>query len=234
MAASSLSRTGALLLVLSLVAGSCGESPSEDRSSRASARSPATGDETSPDPIAALAEAMGGAASRPVTPPPAAAAPAPGGGPLAYDVPAGFEAEPPTSSMRLAQFRLPGRAGAADASLILYYFGPGSAGSTQANLQRWIGQMQPPEGSTPGANAKTRSWTTDAGLAVTQVDVEGRYVAGGMPGGGESHDDPDSRMIAAVIDTPRGAVYVKAVGPRETMKAWEGDLAAMMRSARSP
>src|SRR6185503_16100126 len=62
---------------------------------------------------------------------------------LKFTVPAGWVEEERTSSMRVAQYRLPKAAGDSDdASLVLYYFGQGQGGSAAANIERWIGQMK--------------------------------------------------------------------------------------------
>ncbi|MGE4066130.1 MAG: hypothetical protein AB7H88_05085, partial [Vicinamibacterales bacterium] len=114
----------------------------------------------------------------------AAGAPAAAG--LVYAVPAGWHASAPASSMRVAQFSLPGTAGSAE--LVLYYFG-GSGGSVEANVTRWIGQMRQPDGSPADAVAK-RSTRVINGLQATLVDVSGTYVAEVMPGASEHHDSP--------------------------------------------
>jgi len=234
-------RTTLVLVVLAagLSVASCSDAAHSDSTEdpHASLRTPAAtrgtpGQET--DPIAALSEAMDGAGSRSAATPPAPATTGSSSGPVAYDVPDGFVAETPSSGMRLAQFRLPGDA-AGDASLVLYYFGPASAGSTRANLDRWIGQMKQADGGSSVDRARTDSWTNDAGLAVSLVDVEGTYAAGAMPGMAESPTGGEGqRMIAAVVETPQGAVYFKAVGPEATVDRWEDDLLSMLRSARAP
>ena len=67
---------------------------------------------------------------------------------LKFTVPAGWVEEERTSSMRVAQYRLPKAAGdTEDASLVLYYFGQGQGGSTAANIERWVGQMKQADGS---------------------------------------------------------------------------------------
>src|SRR5678816_1008271 len=67
---------------------------------------------------------------------------------LKFTIPAGWIEEPRSSSMRVAQFKLPKAAGdAEDASLVLYYFGQGQGGSVTANIDRWIAQMKQPDGS---------------------------------------------------------------------------------------
>src|SRR5580765_8980957 len=104
-------------------------------------------------------------------------------GTLTFTPPAGWKSSNPTSSMRVAEFTLPRAAGDADdAQLIVYYFG-GSGGSVDANIQRWMAQMQQPDGK-PIADAKRTSRTVN-GLSVTLVDVAGTYVAETAPGASE-------------------------------------------------
>jgi len=66
-------------------------------------------------------------------------------GELHFKVPEGWISENPTSAMRIAQYKLPKIEGdPEDASLVLYYFGAQQGGAVQANIDRWIGQMQNP------------------------------------------------------------------------------------------
>src|SRR5687768_10734370 len=67
---------------------------------------------------------------------------------LKYKVPAGWVEEDRSSSMRVAQYKLPRAEGdTEDASLVLYYFGKGQGGSAAANVERWANQMQQADGS---------------------------------------------------------------------------------------
>src|SRR6185295_14455383 len=102
---------------------------------------------------------------------------------LKFRVPAGWVEEERTSSMRVAQYRLPKAPGdTEDASLILYYFGQGQGGSVTANIDRWIGQIKQPDGS---AVKGAKDEHLDAnGLKVTTVDLSGTYVAETAPGSG--------------------------------------------------
>src|SRR5438034_11313181 len=103
---------------------------------------------------------------------------------LTFTTPDGWRQSPPGSSMRIAEFTLPRAAGDADdAQLVVYYFG-GSGGSIDANIQRWIGQMQQPDGKAASA-APTRETRKVHGLTVTLVDVSGTYVAETAPGSRE-------------------------------------------------
>ena len=141
-------------------------------------------------------------------------------GELRYKAPDGWVIERTSSNMRVAQYKLPKAEGDSEnASLVLYYFGSGQGGSVQANLDRWIAQMQQPDGSSSKDKAKTETITIN-GLKVTTVDVSGTYTAEMTPGSGDRRNDAGSRLRAAVIETPKGSYYAKLVGPAKTVERW--------------
>ncbi len=151
-------------------------------------------------------------------------------GELKYKTPEGWVEEKPSSSMRAAQYKLPKAAGdAEDASLVLYYFGQGQGGGTQANIDRWINQMQQADGSTSAAKAKSESQTVN-GLKVTTVDVSGTYSAEMTPGSGSFNNNANYRMRAAVIETPKGSYFVKLVGPARTVAQWDEAFNSYLKS----
>src|SRR6185295_6716628 len=49
-----------------------------------------------------------------------------------------------TSEMRKAQLEIVDTAKNQKADVVFYHFGPGSGGSTQANVDRWLGQFAEP------------------------------------------------------------------------------------------
>jgi hypothetical protein len=150
---------------------------------------------------------------------------------LTYTKPDAWKGVPTTSSMRIAQFTLPRASGdSADGDLVVYYFG-GSGGSVDANIDRWIGQMQQPDGRASSAAAK-RTTRTVNGLDVTLVDVSGTYVAETTPGGGERHNSPNYRLRAAVVTTPRGPYFIKLTGPAKTIAAHEGAFEKFLASVK--
>jgi hypothetical protein len=139
---------------------------------------------------------------------------------LAFITPPGWKQSPPTSSMRVAEFTLPRSAGDPDdAQLIVYYFG-GSGGSVDANMQRWIGQMQQADGKASSAVAKKESRTVN-GLAVSLIDVSGTYTAEMAPGAATHHNQPRFRMRAGVVETPKGPYFIKLTGPEKTVAKWD-------------
>jgi len=165
-------------------------------------------------------------ASAPVTPLESAHGAASGNqkvfGPLKMHVPEGWVEQTPTSTMRQGQFALPRVEGdPADGELVVFYFGPGQGGSAEANIDRWIGQISQPDGSSSKEKART-SKRTVAGLPVTVVDISGTYQALMMPGTPSGGPNKGYRMIAAVVETSQGPWFFKLVGPEKTVAKWSG------------
>ena len=133
--------------------------------------------------------------------------------------------------MRVAEFVIPRVEGDnEDGELIVYFFGAG-AGTVDANIDRWIGQIQQPDGSST-KDAARRSTQTVNGLTITMVDASGTYVAEMRPGATEHFNKPGFRLRAAVVDTPRGPYYVKMTGPARTIGAADAALTAFLASLR--
>lgn len=152
-------------------------------------------------------------------------------GELRLKAPDGWVSERPSSSMRVSQYQLAAAEGDAEAaSLVVYYFGAGQGGSVDANLERWVGQMQTPDGRPSKDKAKTET-TTVNGMKVTLLDVSGAYAGGDMGGGGASQSKPNFRMRAGVIETPKGAYFIKLVGPEKTVNRWDQSFQEFVKSA---
>jgi hypothetical protein len=150
---------------------------------------------------------------------------------LSFTAPEGWHQSPASSSMRVAEFTLPRAAGdTEDAQLIVYYFG-GSGGSVDANITRWIAQMQQPDGK-PIVDAKRVSRTVN-GLSVTLVDVAGTYVAETAPGASAHHNKPHFRLRAGVVDTPNGPYFIKLTGPEKTVTRWDRAYEQFIGSVRA-
>ena len=150
---------------------------------------------------------------------------------LTYTAPAGWKPVTTSSSMRVAQFSLPRATGdAQDAELVVYYFG-GTGGTVQANIDRWVGQMQQPDGRPSSAVAKRQSRTIN-GLKVTVVDVPGTYVAEMTPGASERHNSTNFHLRAAVIETANGPYFIKITGPAKTVAASDKQIEQFLASVK--
>ena len=119
--------------------------------------------------------------------------------------------------MRLAQYRVPAEPGDPDESECGLFHFPGTGGTVQANLDRWYGQFQQPDGSSTTEKATVETFESN-GLAVTLVEVGGTYSGsmGPMEGGGAKEG---YRMVAGVVETAEGPWFLKCTGPDATMRA---------------
>ena len=152
-------------------------------------------------------------------------------GSLGFTPPASWKPRPAASAMRVAEFVVPKAPGdQEDAEIIVYYFG-GTGGSIAANVDRWIGQMQQPDG-TPSKDKARREAQTVNGLKVSLVDVSGTYVAEVRPGAADRHNKPNFRLRAAVVETPRGPYFIKMTGPAKTVAAADADFKKFVGSLR--
>jgi hypothetical protein len=149
-------------------------------------------------------------------------------GPFVVEPPASWQERKTSSSMRAAEWLLPGAKGAEDAELVVYYFGAGGAGGVEANLERWLGQFQQADGA-PSRSKATIKETKVAGQKATTVEVSGRYVAAVKPGASETLDKPDWTMLAAIVESPAGAYYFKLVGPKATVVSHTAAFHAMLK-----
>lgn len=155
--------------------------------------------------------------------------PARPGNPLTFTPRAGWIAETPSSSMRVAQYRVPGEAGAAE--LAVFYFGPEQGGSLEANLERWAGQFEQPDGGDSLARA-VLSERRVLGMPVHEVSLSGTYVAETSPGSGERVREPGWRLLAAILESDHGPYYAKLVGPEATVAAHESAFRAFISEVR--
>lgn len=143
---------------------------------------------------------------------------------IAFELPAGWEAQAPSSKMRAAQAAIPGEAGAAQ--LAVFFFGEGQGGGADENIRRWISQVEFAPGSSTG-----RQQFDAHGYLVTWVDFEGTLKPAPMSGG-PTEPQPDSRLLGAVVEGPGGPWFFKATGPRATLAPQRDAFIAMLESVR--
>jgi len=121
---------------------------------------------------------------------------------LASTLPPAWIEQKPSSSMRLAQFRVPGVESEGDANLILYYFGQGQGGSTEANIARWKSQFSSPGGGAVEPSVATMQVNN---MPVTIVELRGDYARGaGMGPAGTAA--LDQILLASIVEAPRGTL----------------------------
>jgi hypothetical protein len=151
-------------------------------------------------------------------------------GPFSLVAPSDWTLKPITSSMRAADFMLPGKPGA-DAELIVYFFGKDGAGSLEDNINRWVDQFEQPGGKPSREVAKIEK-TKFAGQDATFISLGGRFVAQAMPGATQAVDKSDQALLAAIVDSPSGPYYFKLVGAKATVDAGAKAFRAMLDSLK--
>jgi len=186
--------------------------------------------------------ATGNAQTRPLPPghppaggapaPPSVPAPPPGSGTarqaLTWALPSGWTEETPSSSMRRAQYRIPGPGGPAEC--VVFYFGPGQGGDAKSNAARWASQFHRADGSPVGDALKTREIKV-GDIAVVLVEVMGTY-AGGMGSGPAGPERPNYMLLGAIAQGPDANWFFRATGPRATLEAQRAAFDGLIRSLR--
>jgi hypothetical protein len=153
-----------------------------------------------------------------------ATAPRPASGPadLTWDAPASWQKTENPSTMRKATYKIP-KAGddTEDAELSISQAG----GSPEANISRWEGQFQ----DRAGATKKEERRVGD--LKVTIVELKGKFMGGGMPGGPAIAPKPGWMMLGAIVETAQPHFF-KLTGPEKTVTAARADFDKMIESLR--
>jgi hypothetical protein len=139
--------------------------------------------------------------------------------------PAGWDWVEVTSPMRKAQLRVKDTDGKTTADVVFSHFGPGPAGGTQANIERWFRQFG---GDRDKINAKTEEVTVGK-TKVTYAQAEGTFQSG-MPGGPLTPMD-DYALLGAIIESDDGAVFVKMTGPKTLVKTSTAEFKKMVEGA---
>jgi hypothetical protein len=136
---------------------------------------------------------------------------------VTMDIPEGWTPEPPASSMRLAQFSLPGDAGPAELSVFAV------GGGIDMNIDRWIGQF-----SDVVAGPERDTISRD-GLEIGTLFIAGSYVVGPMMGG-TGEPQPGTAFLGAVILNGSQQAQLKLVGPAATIEAQRDAWNSMIES----
>lgn len=140
-------------------------------------------------------------------------------------VPAGWVASKPSSSMRLAQYAIRNADATPAADVVVYFFGEGQGGDVAGNLERWKGQFSMPDGAPPYERVAREAGTA---FPITIAEYRGTY-ARGTGAGNDADAKPGQTLIAAVMETPRGTLFVQLYGPSATVAAQRRALVGFVR-----
>ena len=140
-------------------------------------------------------------------------------------VPAGWVAQEPSSSMRVAQFALPGTR---EAEVAAFFFPPGQGGNHEANILRWSSQFFSADGKAGKPVVSTRK---SGDTEVTLVELNGKYARGiGM--GQQGTAKSGQTLLVAMVETPAGRITLQIYGPSKLVAAQRANFIALAQSFR--
>ncbi|MBI4971242.1 MAG: hypothetical protein HZC17_05330 [Candidatus Omnitrophica bacterium] len=144
---------------------------------------------------------------------------------VTFSAPSAWKETQPSSSMRTYQFDIPGKANQ-NAELAVFYFGQGQGGNIQGNIERWKGQFTKLDSEQ--TNPKTIN-----DLKVTEVLFQGTYQLSGGPMM-MAQGDPvkDYALLGAIIEAPQGVVFLKMIGPKDTVNSSKSDFEALLNGLK--
>lgn len=152
-------------------------------------------------------------------------------GPLKTTLPEGWESVKPASSMRKAQFMIPGVDGSESGDLTVFYFGP-DAGSVEANITRWMNQYTTKDGAPITEEMVKRSKIEVTGMPITMVQFHGTQKPSSMPGMTPTPMMPDYMNISGIVMSPDGPWFFKGTGPTKTMEAQSDHFQAFFKQMK--
>jgi hypothetical protein len=146
---------------------------------------------------------------------------------IRWTAPAGWKAEGPRP-MRAATYSIaPASGDSAGAECVVNFFGPGQGGSVEANVERWKGQIQGPDGKPASAKVDKR---TISGVPMTIIDAAGSYTGTGGPMMASPKAVPGYRLLGAIVEGPGGNVFFKLTGPAKTIAAQQKNFDQLLAS----
>ncbi len=148
---------------------------------------------------------------------------------LTWDIPENWQVES-QRPMRVATYSVPAAGGDAEmGEVAIFYFGPGEGGSIEANVERWFGQFDQPDGR-PTREVAERESQQINNIPVTIVRTTGTYTAAAGPMAPRQDIRPGYKLIGAIAEGPEGAVFFKFTGPVTTVQEAEPDFLRMVES----
>jgi len=132
-----------------------------------------------------------------------------------------------SSSVRLLQMTVPGGGAESAAEMVVFFFGVGQGGNVPDNVVRWRSQFTGPD----GAPVDVQMSTFEAGgMPITVAELSGTYRR--AVGGTLAEPVPDQTLVAAVVETDRGSLFIQLHGPSATVAEHREAFDAFLRGLR--
>ena len=134
----------------------------------------------------------------------------------------------PASSSRLAQFVIHGADASSDAEVVVFFFGATQGGNVDANVARWRSQFSTPDGS-PVPETITRD--SSGAFPATIAEFRGTYRRGVGAGSADSVRTGQT-LVATIVETPHGTLFVQLFGPTATVAAHRAELVRFVKELK--
>jgi hypothetical protein len=124
--------------------------------------------------------------------------------------------------MRVIQASVPG-----GGQFTVFHFGAGGGGGVEANIARWIGQMELDPGSQPLRQEFERD-----GLRVHWVSASGTLKASRI-GSFPQSDQPGYQLFGAVVEGSGGPWFLRLIGPQAALAEQREAFLGMLSELRA-
>lgn len=150
---------------------------------------------------------------------------------IAFDVPAGWTSEPvgPGAMGVAASYQLPKAEGDEEGASVRISHYPNMKGMDEMNINRWVGQMKKPDGSSCTREDATITTEDLGSIRLTIVDLSGSLA--GMMGSGPTR--ANQRMIAVIVDHANGPHFVRVAGDAATVAKSHDAIQSFVRGVRA-
>lgn len=154
-------------------------------------------------------------------------------GRLFFRVPVEWTAAPPSPDGRPG-FIVPGPGGEARVEIFRM---AGTGQAAEAKIREWREQFRTAAGAPLAASSGQVQEMVRGLLRISLVDMAGVHAAPGTPQSPQRRDDPETRLLAAIVEYEGESYVFEALGPALTMAIWEhafADFAASFATEYQP
>ena len=139
---------------------------------------------------------------------------------LSFQAPATWQAVPPASPMRAAQWKIVGKGEVADQTgeVVAFFFGPGAGGDAKANVARWSTTMTTPQGVPAVGQTTTRKTGPDGSISVTELAIYGTYANAMAAPGLPAVPLPNYGLVGVILEYPGGPLFLRLTGPEPLVR----------------
>ncbi len=132
--------------------------------------------------------------------------------------------------MQLKNFTVPKAEGDEESPTLIIYQFPGGVGGLDANLKRWKGMIEPPEGKTADDINKVTNFEVSK-IKVTMIDATGTYLhKPNMSDPSNVVKKKNFRLINVYFPTDDKVYTIRLVGPAKSVAAAEKGMVEWLKN----